>query len=446
MPLSVDTTKPAVAEAALDAGADLLNDVWGVGDDDALARLAADHGVPLDRHAQPGRAALHDVPGRGDRRPPARRSSGRSRLGVRVGRPHRRSGLRLRQDARPQPRAAARARRRCACSAGRSCSGRRASRPSGGSSTCPPTSGSRRRSRRPRSAIAAGVDIVRVHDVRAERPRRPHERRGRPRRRHARPRKEARSERPDRARRTCTSRAATASTTRSSSTPQPFEVDVELVLDLQPAGRRRRPRRRPSTTARSTTRVRQIVESTVVPPARGAGRGDRHELLADVRTVDEVVVRVRKPDGPARRPARLRGRRDPAPRRARPLIERVPAAGARPRCARPPDLPIGDRPGPEPVDEATPVQGLDGRASPLRSAAVRASLTVRSVRASTVSPGENWRQDRVERMLACRSSCRRPCVMMSPSLMPAVVGRPAGLDAGDRVAVRHRRRRRAPRP
>ena len=46
-PLSVDTTKPAVAEAALAAGADLVNDVWGVGDDDTLARLAADHGVPL---------------------------------------------------------------------------------------------------------------------------------------------------------------------------------------------------------------------------------------------------------------------------------------------------------------------------------------------------------------------------------------------------------------
>ena len=47
MPISVDTTKPGVAAAALDAGADLLNDVWGVGSDDALARLAAERGVPL---------------------------------------------------------------------------------------------------------------------------------------------------------------------------------------------------------------------------------------------------------------------------------------------------------------------------------------------------------------------------------------------------------------
>ncbi len=46
-PLSIDTTKAAVAEAALAAGADLINDVWGVGDDETLARLAADHGVPL---------------------------------------------------------------------------------------------------------------------------------------------------------------------------------------------------------------------------------------------------------------------------------------------------------------------------------------------------------------------------------------------------------------
>jgi dihydropteroate synthase len=47
MPLSVDTTKPPVAAAALDAGAHLLNDIWGVGPDDALARLAAERGVPL---------------------------------------------------------------------------------------------------------------------------------------------------------------------------------------------------------------------------------------------------------------------------------------------------------------------------------------------------------------------------------------------------------------
>jgi dihydropteroate synthase len=47
VPISIDTTKPLVAEAALDAGANLINDVWGVGADDALARLAASRGIPL---------------------------------------------------------------------------------------------------------------------------------------------------------------------------------------------------------------------------------------------------------------------------------------------------------------------------------------------------------------------------------------------------------------
>jgi dihydropteroate synthase len=47
IPLSIDTTKPAVAAAALDAGAALINDVWGVGEDPALVRLAAERAVPI---------------------------------------------------------------------------------------------------------------------------------------------------------------------------------------------------------------------------------------------------------------------------------------------------------------------------------------------------------------------------------------------------------------
>ena len=47
MPLTVDTTKRAVAEAALDAGADAINDVWGVAPGDAMARLAGERGVPV---------------------------------------------------------------------------------------------------------------------------------------------------------------------------------------------------------------------------------------------------------------------------------------------------------------------------------------------------------------------------------------------------------------
>jgi dihydropteroate synthase len=47
VPISVDTSKAEVAAEALDAGAGLLNDVWGTGPDDALARLAAERRVPL---------------------------------------------------------------------------------------------------------------------------------------------------------------------------------------------------------------------------------------------------------------------------------------------------------------------------------------------------------------------------------------------------------------
>jgi dihydropteroate synthase len=47
VPLSIDTTKPAVASAAVDAGAHLINDVWGVAEDDGLARVAAERAVPL---------------------------------------------------------------------------------------------------------------------------------------------------------------------------------------------------------------------------------------------------------------------------------------------------------------------------------------------------------------------------------------------------------------
>ncbi|HEY4227834.1 MAG TPA: dihydropteroate synthase [Candidatus Limnocylindrales bacterium] len=47
MPLTIDTTKPAVAAAALDAGADAINDIWGVAPDDRLPAIAAAREVPL---------------------------------------------------------------------------------------------------------------------------------------------------------------------------------------------------------------------------------------------------------------------------------------------------------------------------------------------------------------------------------------------------------------
>ena len=47
VPLSIDTSKVDVAEAALDAGADLLNDVRATRSQPGLAELAAARGVPL---------------------------------------------------------------------------------------------------------------------------------------------------------------------------------------------------------------------------------------------------------------------------------------------------------------------------------------------------------------------------------------------------------------
>jgi dihydropteroate synthase len=47
MPLSIDTTKAGVAQAAIDAGADAINDIWGVAADDSLVQVAASRGVPL---------------------------------------------------------------------------------------------------------------------------------------------------------------------------------------------------------------------------------------------------------------------------------------------------------------------------------------------------------------------------------------------------------------
>ena len=45
IPISVDTRRAAVADAAIDAGADLVNDISALRDDPALARLIARRGV-----------------------------------------------------------------------------------------------------------------------------------------------------------------------------------------------------------------------------------------------------------------------------------------------------------------------------------------------------------------------------------------------------------------
>jgi dihydropteroate synthase len=59
-PISVDTYKPAVFRAAHDAGADMLNSVWGLGDE--LLDAASERGVPVVvMHNQEGTAYRGDV-------------------------------------------------------------------------------------------------------------------------------------------------------------------------------------------------------------------------------------------------------------------------------------------------------------------------------------------------------------------------------------------------
>jgi dihydropteroate synthase len=67
VPISVDTWKADVAAAALDAGADMVNDVWGLrlpdgGWNHDMADLVAEHNVPVvvmhNRRAQASRAAI----------------------------------------------------------------------------------------------------------------------------------------------------------------------------------------------------------------------------------------------------------------------------------------------------------------------------------------------------------------------------------------------------
>src|SRR6478752_2014655 len=47
VPISVDTTKVPVAAAALDAGASLVNDIWGTATQDELLRLSAERRAPI---------------------------------------------------------------------------------------------------------------------------------------------------------------------------------------------------------------------------------------------------------------------------------------------------------------------------------------------------------------------------------------------------------------
>ena len=61
MPISIDTTSAPVAEAALLAGADLVNDVWGTAAEPELLGLVSEHGVPLVLMHNRGEARYRNV-------------------------------------------------------------------------------------------------------------------------------------------------------------------------------------------------------------------------------------------------------------------------------------------------------------------------------------------------------------------------------------------------
>jgi dihydropteroate synthase len=61
VPLSVDTYKLAVARQALDAGANMINDIWGLQKEPALADLAAEKGVPIVLMSNQRDSPCHDI-------------------------------------------------------------------------------------------------------------------------------------------------------------------------------------------------------------------------------------------------------------------------------------------------------------------------------------------------------------------------------------------------
>jgi dihydropteroate synthase len=61
VPLSVDTYKLEVASQALDAGADMINDIWGLKKEPRLAELAAQKGVPITLMSNQRGSSCHDI-------------------------------------------------------------------------------------------------------------------------------------------------------------------------------------------------------------------------------------------------------------------------------------------------------------------------------------------------------------------------------------------------
>jgi 7,8-dihydroneopterin aldolase/epimerase/oxygenase len=77
--------------------------------------------------------------------------------------------------------------------------------------------------------------------------------------------------------------------------PQRFDVDVELELDLQPAGLDDDLSRTVDYGAVYAT-VRQVVESTTFNLIEALAEAICHQLLAEQPLIGEVTVRVRKPE------------------------------------------------------------------------------------------------------------------------------------------------------
>jgi len=61
VPLSVDTYKLEVARQALNAGANMINDIWGLQKEPGLAELAAQKGVPIALMSNQRGSSCHDI-------------------------------------------------------------------------------------------------------------------------------------------------------------------------------------------------------------------------------------------------------------------------------------------------------------------------------------------------------------------------------------------------
>lgn len=77
--------------------------------------------------------------------------------------------------------------------------------------------------------------------------------------------------------------------------PQRFEVDLELALDVQPAGLEDDLSKTVDYRAIYDV-TRQVVESTTFNLIEALAEAIAHEVLGGHERVEEVVVRVRKPE------------------------------------------------------------------------------------------------------------------------------------------------------